>query len=125
MPRQGFDPSFSVDSDVEDDQAPIRRCVVTTTNEIVVDKTPDYLISRFWGPGTYFVPIHTEKYPNAIIWCDESGIDKMLPENFIVKAVFELPLPIFGHVVVTGINDNIGNALPVPQDVVDAILACK
>ncbi len=61
--------------------------------------------------GGFFTPIIL---PGVILWVDEAAIPRQLPENRVVRAVFNLGMPIFGPVVITGGADEDANVTGVP-----------
>lgn len=63
------------------------------------------------------LPFNTDKF-TALVWCDEEGETKCLPENFGISAVFEPSYPVFGVSVITGGADSDGNMLAVDSSVV-------
>lgn len=97
-------------------QKPVPHVVLHTDGSVRRIVGADFL--AFLRPtGNEFVmpmPVHHPNGASAIAWMDEEGIPKRMPENFLARAIFGFPEPVFGPVVCTGPADADGNVLPIP-----------
>ena len=103
----------------EAEQVPIEVVVVGVDGNVETATLSDFL-APVKGNGAYYIPVQISE--DALMWVDEEGIPKQLHENFVIRAVLGLDEPIFGHVVVTGVEDEEGNVLPAPRRFIDALV---
>ena len=108
----------------EPDQAPVPHIVIGMDGSVRFRVSSEYLECVRPNGNEIFMPLFFEHDgAGAILWIDEEGPDKGLLENSIARMIFDLPEPIFGPVVCTGVGDSDGNVLPISPVIASMIRA--
>lgn len=118
-PKDHLGPDEVSDTESEPEQAPIHVVLVKTTGETEVLFQSDFIEPVRGAGGGYYTPVAVA--PGVLMWLDDEGIPKRLPENFVARQKFCLLNRVFGDVVCTGKGDEYGNILPIPQRAADML----
>jgi Domain of unknown function (DUF3846) len=101
----------------------IRVLIIRPDNSYEVRETQQDI--RTWQRlvGGYIGAVHTER---CTLWCDEEGKIKSYPTNDLATYLWRKVDPsaegrdvLQGTVFVTGVADEFGDSLPIPDEVVD------
>ena len=97
-------------------QVPIDYIRIDAGGEVTFDRNSDFLAGVKRRVG-FFTPLFFDSCPEAercILWVDEAAIPRRLPENYVVGAILDVGMQIFGPVVITGDADKDGNVTSAP-----------
>ena len=74
--------------------------------------------------GGYLTPLIVRDADfTAVVWCDEEGIPKRLPENLWIRDIFSPSTPVLGTCVITGESDEDGFVTSVSPRVIELFKA--
>ena len=117
-------PGSSAMSRDEPVQAPVPHIVIGVDGSARFRVSSDYFECVKPNGDEIFMPLFFEHDgAGAILWIDEEGATNRLKENSNARMIFNLPEPIFGPVVCTGVGDSDGNVLPISPIIASMIRA--